>query len=106
MNLAQWLSVHHLDALAPRLIEAGIDCAPSERVSLSLTAFDNRVRNAIANVTIDATTRQRRTGCASSRSIVPALSSPSVVPVPCASTASMSSGASPLTASARRITRC
>lgn len=43
-----------------RGFEAGIDFAPSERVSLSLTAFDNRVRNAIANVTIDATTRQRR----------------------------------------------
>ena len=26
MNLPQWLAVHHLDALAPRLIEAGIDC--------------------------------------------------------------------------------
>ncbi|MDE8652400.1 TonB-dependent receptor [Novosphingobium album (ex Liu et al. 2023)] len=40
--------------------EAGIDYEPSEAIALSLTAFDNRVRDAIANVTIDATTRQRQ----------------------------------------------
>lgn len=40
--------------------EAGLDFAPSAAVDLSLTAFDDRVRHAIANVTIDAITRERR----------------------------------------------
>ncbi|MBX7483586.1 TonB-dependent receptor [Qipengyuania qiaonensis] len=40
--------------------EAGIDLTPVEGVSLSFTAFDNRVQNAIANVTIDTNLRQRR----------------------------------------------
>lgn len=40
--------------------EAGIDFAPDGAVDLSLTAFDNRVKNAVANVTLDAVTRQRR----------------------------------------------
>jgi vitamin B12 transporter len=43
-----------------RGFEAGIDFTPSDAVMLSLTAFDNRVRDAIANVTINATTRQRQ----------------------------------------------
>jgi len=40
--------------------EAGIDFAPSPAVDLSLTAFDNRVKHAIANVTIGANLRQRQ----------------------------------------------
>lgn len=40
--------------------EAGIDFIPNERVDLSLTAFDNRVKDAVANVTIDENLRQRR----------------------------------------------
>jgi outer membrane receptor protein involved in Fe transport len=40
--------------------EAGLDFAPSERMALSLTAFDNRVKDAIANVTIGTNLRQRR----------------------------------------------
>ncbi len=40
--------------------EAGIDLTPAESVALSLTAFDNRVKNAIANVTIAPNLRQRR----------------------------------------------
>lgn len=40
--------------------EAGIDFAPGGAVDLSLTAFDNRVKHAIANVTLDVVTRQRR----------------------------------------------
>lgn len=43
-----------------RGFEAGIDFAPSENIALSVTAFDNKLKNAIANVTIDATTRQRQ----------------------------------------------
>lgn len=39
--------------------EIGIDFARSE-VDLSLTAFDNRVKGAIANVTLDPVTRQRQ----------------------------------------------
>ncbi len=48
MNLAQWLSVHHLDALAPRLIEAGIDCdileelTDSDLAEAGLTLGDRR----------------------------------------------------------------
>lgn len=40
--------------------EAGLDFNPSDAVSLSLTGFDNRVRDAIANVTLSADLRQRR----------------------------------------------
>ena len=40
--------------------EAGIDIAPGPVLSLSLTAFDNEVRHAIANVTIGPNLRQRR----------------------------------------------
>lgn len=40
--------------------EAGFDLSPAAGVTLSLTAFDNRVKNAIANVTIDTNLRQRR----------------------------------------------
>lgn len=40
--------------------EAGIDWQPVEGVALSLTAFDNEVENAVTNVTIDDSTRQRR----------------------------------------------
>ena len=40
--------------------EAGIDLRPSEAVDLSLTAFDNRVKHAIANVTIGNNLRERR----------------------------------------------
>ncbi len=40
--------------------EGGIDLRPLPGLTLGLTAFDNEVRHAIANVTIDATTRQRR----------------------------------------------
>ena len=40
--------------------EAGLDVTPTESLSLSLTAFDNRVKNAIANVTIDTNLRERQ----------------------------------------------
>lgn len=40
--------------------EAGIDLTVSERAALSLTAFENRVEDAIANVTIGPNLRQRR----------------------------------------------
>lgn len=40
--------------------EGGVDLRPLEGVTLGLTTFDNEVRHAIANVTIDATTRQRQ----------------------------------------------
>lgn len=40
--------------------EVGIAFADTERLSLSLTAFDNRVKDAIANVTIGENLRQRR----------------------------------------------
>lgn len=40
--------------------EAGIDLAPGAGVHLSLTAFDNKVKRAIANVTLDENLRQRR----------------------------------------------
>ena len=43
-----------------RGFEAGIDFTPSSAITLSATAFDNRVRNAIANVTIAANIRERR----------------------------------------------
>ncbi|MFZ9396629.1 MAG: TonB-dependent receptor plug domain-containing protein, partial [Erythrobacter sp.] len=40
--------------------EAGFDFTPDERFSLSVTAFDNRVEDAIANVTLATNLRQRR----------------------------------------------
>ena len=40
--------------------EFGVDFSRDEAFEVSLTAFDNRVKGAIANVTLDATTRQRR----------------------------------------------
>ncbi len=42
--------------------EAGIDFSPSENLTVSVTAFDNKVKNAIANVTMseDGNTRERR----------------------------------------------
>lgn len=40
--------------------EAGIDYRPRSTIDFSLTAFDNRVKGAIANVTLDPVTRQRR----------------------------------------------
>lgn len=40
--------------------EAGLDYAPATGVVLALTAFENRVRNAIANVTIGTNLRERR----------------------------------------------
>ena len=40
--------------------EAGVDLSPGANVDLSLTAFDNRVDDAIANVTIGPDLRQRR----------------------------------------------
>ena len=43
-----------------RGFEAGLDLAPVSGVTLSLTAFDNRVRGAIANVTIGPNLRERR----------------------------------------------
>lgn len=40
--------------------EAGLEFAPGDAVQFALTAFDNKVKDAIANVTLDATTRQRQ----------------------------------------------
>ncbi len=40
--------------------EAGIDLTPGAELRLSLTAFDNRVKHAIANVTIGPNLRERR----------------------------------------------
>ncbi|HKT85169.1 MAG TPA: TonB-dependent receptor [Novosphingobium sp.] len=40
--------------------EAGIDARPVEALTLSLTAFDNKLRDAIANVTIGTNRRQRQ----------------------------------------------
>ena len=40
--------------------EAGLDFAPADGVRLSATAFDNRVRHAVANVTIGNNLRERR----------------------------------------------
>lgn len=40
--------------------EAGIDWTPVSGMALSLTAFDNRVENAVANVTVAPNTRERR----------------------------------------------
>lgn len=41
-------------------VEAGVDLSPAAGVKLSATAFYNRLDDAIANVTLNATTRQRR----------------------------------------------
>ena len=41
-------------------VEIGADWKPAEGFSFGLTAFDNRVKNAIANVTIAPNLRQRR----------------------------------------------
>lgn len=41
-------------------VEGGIDLAPVEGISLSATAFYNQLDNAIANVTLDAITRERQ----------------------------------------------
>ncbi len=43
-----------------RGFEAGLDWRPADGVEVSLTAFDNRLENAIANVTIGSNLRQRR----------------------------------------------
>ena len=43
-----------------RGVDVGIDLAPTPAIDLSVTAFYNKVENAIANVTLDATTRQRQ----------------------------------------------
>ena len=40
--------------------EAGIDWRPADRLALSLTAFDNRLKDAIANVTVAGNLRQRQ----------------------------------------------
>lgn len=40
--------------------EGGIEVEPAKGVSLSLTAFDNKLKNAIANVTIGTDLRQRQ----------------------------------------------
>ncbi len=40
--------------------EAGIDFSPNETLEFSVTAFDNKVKDAIANVTLDAVTRERQ----------------------------------------------
>ncbi|MFV0645486.1 MAG: TonB-dependent receptor [Sphingomonadaceae bacterium] len=40
--------------------EAGIDLAPADGVKFALTAYDNRLKNAIANVTIGTSLRQRQ----------------------------------------------
>ncbi|MEL7218418.1 MAG: TonB-dependent receptor, partial [Pseudomonadota bacterium] len=40
--------------------EVGLDWQPSRDAVLSLTAFDNRVKNAIANVTLQPNLRQRQ----------------------------------------------
>ena len=41
-------------------IEAGFDVTPAAGVSLSMTVFDNRVENAIANVSLTPTLRKRQ----------------------------------------------
>lgn len=43
-----------------RGFEAGVDLRPVSEWQLSLTAFDNRLKDAVANVTLDATTRERQ----------------------------------------------
>ena len=41
-------------------VEVGLDYEAAQGIALSLTAFDNRVSDAIANVTLDPVTRQRQ----------------------------------------------
>ena len=51
------------DALRPEKLkgfEGGLDLTPTEGTKLSSTVFYNRVENAIANVTVNATTRKRQ----------------------------------------------
>ncbi len=43
-----------------RGFEAGVDFTPTPGIEISFTAFDNRVENAIANVSITPTLRQRQ----------------------------------------------
>jgi outer membrane receptor protein involved in Fe transport len=43
-----------------RGIEAGFDWRPASAVALHLTAFDNTIRNAIANITVNPTTQLRQ----------------------------------------------
>ncbi|MCB2080285.1 MAG: TonB-dependent receptor [Novosphingobium sp.] len=43
-----------------RGFEGGVDFSPSDNVTLSVTAFHNKLKNAVANVTLDPVTRQRR----------------------------------------------
>jgi outer membrane receptor protein involved in Fe transport len=43
-----------------RGFEAGIDFTPGEAARLSVTAFDNKLKNAVANVTLEPNLRQRR----------------------------------------------
>ncbi len=40
--------------------EAGIDFTATDSIQFAITAFDNKVKNAIANVTLSPTTRQRQ----------------------------------------------
>ncbi|EJL26622.1 TonB-dependent siderophore receptor [Novosphingobium sp. AP12] len=40
--------------------EAGVDFHPAEALSLSLTAFDNKLKDAVANVTLTPTLRERQ----------------------------------------------
>lgn len=40
--------------------EAGVDLTPTKGLRLSVTGFDNRIENAIANVTLGTNVRQRR----------------------------------------------
>ena len=50
-------------SLAPERLEgfeAGVDFAPAAGVDLSLTLFDNKVKGAIANVTLEQNRRERR----------------------------------------------
>ena len=49
-----------LENEALRGFEAGIDYTPSPDIRFSLTAFDNKVKDAVANVTIGTNLRQRR----------------------------------------------
>lgn len=49
-----------LDLEKLRGFEAGLDWTPVDPVSLSFTAFDNKVKGAIANVTLEENLRQRR----------------------------------------------
>ncbi len=49
-----------LDPERVRGIEAGVEIVPAGGLTIDITAFDNRLRDAIANVTIGANVRQRR----------------------------------------------